>query len=312
MTIPKSPNTVIRLLLVLTLLWSIQTCAPTSTRHRPVQAGKPSKIVVPPEPSPAVTATRPEVSAEVQTPPAVETPVQAEPPVAVETPAVDDTLVRVETPAATQIPAAGETTAWVDPEEAPRETEPAKPALSTTIEEPSPEPASSATDTPEAPAQVAALMPIPQEASETVQPPAIETDPTHFVHVVRWKGETLSLISQWYTGTWRNWEALADANAGIDPDRITIGNRIRIPERLLKTRDLLPTEFIPAPSGPLQPKNKEERSVEAGTGIDLFGPVEAAVRQEPDPEEMELYEPEEIAEASAGVPEETGLFGPME
>ncbi len=63
-------------------------------------------------------------------------------------------------------------------------------------------------------------------------------------HVVQWKSEKLSMISQWYTGESKNWELLADANPNINPDKLSIGNKIFIPSRLLKTKKTMPKKFV--------------------------------------------------------------------
>ncbi len=91
-----------------------------------------------------------------------------------------------------------------------------------------------------------------EEASaETVSVPADETgsaEAAQFVHTVRWPGESLSLIAKWYTGSYKNWKALAEANPKLDPNRIRIGENIVIPEKLLKTRKQMPRDFVPSPS----------------------------------------------------------------
>ncbi|MGA1844626.1 MAG: LysM peptidoglycan-binding domain-containing protein [bacterium] len=67
---------------------------------------------------------------------------------------------------------------------------------------------------------------------------------TAYVHTVKWQGETLQVIAAWYTGNKENWQALSDANPVINPDRLSIGNQIFIPQELLKSREPLPREFI--------------------------------------------------------------------
>ncbi len=62
----------------------------------------------------------------------------------------------------------------------------------------------------------------------------------YFHHRVRWAGESLSLISRWYTGSTRNWRKLADANPAMRPNRIRTGDIILIPPGLLKTRKPMP------------------------------------------------------------------------
>jgi hypothetical protein len=66
----------------------------------------------------------------------------------------------------------------------------------------------------------------------------------YFVHQVRWRGETLSLIAKWYTGHYGNWKALAQANPGLNPNRIALGNRIYIPPEMMKTQKPLPRKAV--------------------------------------------------------------------
>ena len=90
----------------------------------------------------------------------------------------------------------------------------------------------------------------------------MEADPKlkeKFYHPVRWSGETLSIIAAWYTGMQKNWKPIAQANPNINPNRIYTGNKILIPESLLRTRKLMPNEFVgrfysKTPKGKLQPK----------------------------------------------------------
>ena len=184
--------------------------------------------------------------------------------------------------------------------------------MSVTPEEPSPEPDTSVSDGSEAPAEVAALSPLPREEEARVKRRAMAPEPIPCVHVVRWKGETLSLIAQWYTASWKNWEVLARANPGIDPDRITVGNRIRVPESLLKKRKPMPFEFISPSPGRKRKKSTAGQPRTDADEVVLFGPTEATTRHEPTPEGIELFEPAEIAGKPAEIPEETGLYGPVE
>ena len=66
----------------------------------------------------------------------------------------------------------------------------------------------------------------------------------YFVHQVRWRGETLSLIAKWYTGHYGNWKALAQANPSLNPNRIALGNRIYIPPEKMKTQKPLPRKVV--------------------------------------------------------------------
>lgn len=69
-----------------------------------------------------------------------------------------------------------------------------------------------------------------------------------YTHTVRWPGENLSLISKWYTGSADNWKILARTNPELDPDRIQVGERIRVPEKIMVTKKPLPREFVPSRS----------------------------------------------------------------
>ncbi len=69
---------------------------------------------------------------------------------------------------------------------------------------------------------------------------------TYHFHKVRYPGESLSVIAEWYTGDVENWSYLAKANPKLDPDRITIGTTVLIPENLLHTKKAMPEEFVDA------------------------------------------------------------------
>ena len=91
----------------------------------------------------------------------------------------------------------------------------------------------------------------------------------YYRHTVRWPGENLYLISKWYTGSGENWKILARANSEHDPDRILVGETIRVPENIMQTKKPLPQAFIPSRSQkqaeriPSEPREEPPR---------LFGP----------------------------------------
>jgi hypothetical protein len=98
---------------------------------------------------------------------------------------------------------------------------------------------------------------------------------TPFVHTVQWPRETLSIIAKWYTGKFKNWKALVDANPKLKPNRIFIGSKILIPEDFLKTRESMPLEFLAKftskkkkKASPSTPPPEEEQEP------DLIGPKE--------------------------------------
>jgi hypothetical protein len=98
--------------------------------------------------------------------------------------------------------------------------------------------------------QEAALSPgAPASAPQKRPTPAqVKAEPksrgTHIAHTVRWSGETLSIISLWYTGDQGNWKAIAQMNPNLNPNRIYVGNEILIPAVLIKTQNSLPREFV--------------------------------------------------------------------
>lgn len=65
-----------------------------------------------------------------------------------------------------------------------------------------------------------------------------------FTHTVTWPGESLYLIAAWYTGNGDNWKRIARGNPELNPDRIRVGEVIRIPEHLIQTRKPLPQAFV--------------------------------------------------------------------
>ncbi|MDY7032645.1 MAG: LysM peptidoglycan-binding domain-containing protein [Thermodesulfobacteriota bacterium] len=80
------------------------------------------------------------------------------------------------------------------------------------------------------------------------KPTVVQEEPapnsTCYIHKVRWYGENLSIVSKWYTGKFTHWKAIADANPGINPNRIFVGNKIFIPQDLLNTSEPMPEDFV--------------------------------------------------------------------
>jgi LysM repeat protein len=111
-------------------------------------------------------------------------------------------------------------------------------------------------------------------ASKKSAPSRVE--PTPYVHAVRRSGETLAAISTWYTGSADNWKRLVEANSGLNPRRINVGDKILIPAALMKTQQPMPADFMaskaqvkknaPTTSSPKKPTETNR--------IDLFGPIE--------------------------------------
>ncbi len=67
---------------------------------------------------------------------------------------------------------------------------------------------------------------------------------TTYIHIVKYPGESLSIIAAWYTGDLQNWKKLAQANPDFNPAKIFIGDRIRIPKKLMIKYNPMPEKFI--------------------------------------------------------------------
>ncbi|HSO59419.1 MAG TPA: LysM domain-containing protein, partial [Desulfobacterales bacterium] len=66
--------------------------------------------------------------------------------------------------------------------------------------------------------------------------PLLALEPKYFTHTVRGTGETFIDIARWYTGNGNNWKRLVQANPDINPQRIQIGDAIRVPEEIVIKR----------------------------------------------------------------------------
>ncbi|MBN1849267.1 MAG: hypothetical protein JW932_11855 [Deltaproteobacteria bacterium] len=119
--------------------------------------------------------------------------------------------------------------------------------------------------------------------------PAVPQE-NHFEHIVKWPGETLKIIAEWYTHDAENWSCLVDANPQINQDNLLKGNIIYIPGHLLKNTKPLPESFMssynqktkpsPRPSiklrkstekpAPAPKPNKEDKKGQ--DDFELFGP----------------------------------------
>ncbi|MBW1727422.1 MAG: LysM peptidoglycan-binding domain-containing protein [Deltaproteobacteria bacterium] len=144
-----------------------------------------------------------------------------------------------------------------------------------------------------------------------VKSPSSTLEPDFYIHRVRWPGETFSAISQWYTGSWKNWKPLSQANPSLHPNRIKIGDNIFIPEALLKSRKPMPISFL---SLSVRKKSVQEfpseKSSTESDAVDLFEPIDT--HQPPiKSHKVGLFGPIETEQTLIGsdAPE---LFGPKD
>ncbi len=126
-------------------------------------------------------------------------------------------------------------------------------------------------------------LPKVEESLPSEKPPPEET---YFTHTVKWSGETVSIIAGWYTGDIENWKILAEVmlknNPNADVKRIFIGDKILIPESMMKTRDPMPKEFVDSfykRSKPEKGSTKKPGASPSGEEEpQLFGPKELPKR----------------------------------
>jgi hypothetical protein len=65
--------------------------------------------------------------------------------------------------------------------------------------------------------------------------------PSYFVHVVKWRGQTLGKIAEWYTGQFDNWKELSSINDVTAADaKLKLGREVKIPKGLVVQESPLP------------------------------------------------------------------------
>ncbi|GAB6192989.1 LysM peptidoglycan-binding domain-containing protein [Desulfocastanea catecholica] len=66
----------------------------------------------------------------------------------------------------------------------------------------------------------------------------------YYIHTVSVPNENISIIAKWYTGSQKNWVVLAECNPTIKPNRIFLGDKIKIPRSLMTRQTELPAKFV--------------------------------------------------------------------
>lgn len=136
------------------------------------------------------------------------------------------------------------------------------------------------------------------------QPPKpVTPPPPQFIeHTVKYQGETLAGISAWYLGDLKRWKEIVEVNPGLKPERMKIGDLIKVPASGAVRRDPLPKPKVskkpvdaeekvvpaetPAPAEETKPEEKpvEEKPVEAAPATEVK--QEAAPVTEEDREKL--------------------------
>ena len=92
-----------------------------------------------------------------------------------------------------------------------------------------------------------------------VPPPAKTPAPDEFILHKVLPGETLGTIAQWYNGNSTAWKAIASHNPEVRPDRLKVGQQIRVPRSLAVSHQEQP-DFSTAtglPDGKKPPQESE-------------------------------------------------------
>ena len=93
-------------------------------------------------------------------------------------------------------------------------------------------------------------------------------------HEVKYKGETLSIIAKWYTGDPGNWRSIARRNPSLNPDRLSMGATVWIPEGLVITGKPLPQWYAQKHGGASDAASKKSVPEEPSEDAELFGPLD--------------------------------------
>ena len=101
-------------------------------------------------------------------------------------------------------------------------------------------------------------------------------------HTVKYPGETLSIIAGWYTGRTDNWRRIVDANPGLKPEKIRLGQLIMVPMEIVVQEQPLTADAVRKfrPSAP-RPGKDQIKDTTGGDGVtqppaDLFDSEPAA------------------------------------
>lgn len=105
-----------------------------------------------------------------------------------------------------------------------------------------------------------------EDMSTEIKKEDMSTPAGYYIHIVKLPEESLSIIAKWFTGDIKNWEILAKHNPTINPDRIYIGDKIRIPLDLMLRKTPMTLDFVkasqPKPSVVQPPPVVEEKKTE--------------------------------------------------
>jgi len=134
-----------------------------------------------------------------------------------------------------------------------------------------------------------------KEAPKVKEP---EKQPECFYHEVKYQGETLAAIAAWYTGDWRNWEAIVTANEGLNEKNVEIGSKLCLPFALVTKQEDFPKPKInfkvPFREAIMQTKEKvseKQKNIGDNTSVVKGQTKETAIKN--------FFVPEDVAKEAA-------------
>jgi len=74
--------------------------------------------------------------------------------------------------------------------------------------------------------------------------PSSPLEDAPLIHSVNYPGETINMISVWYTKAAKNSPEIAEANPNVDFRSLKIGNKIKIPRNLVTREEQMPSAFV--------------------------------------------------------------------
>lgn len=92
----------------------------------------------------------------------------------------------------------------------------------------------------------------------------------YFIHIVKWDGESMSLIARWYIGNYEAWKLLAKHNPDLNPYNIHVKDKVLIPKKKMKTSEQMPESFL----NKYSTKKKKIETKKEKKAIELYGPKE--------------------------------------
>ncbi len=94
-----------------------------------------------------------------------------------------------------------------------------------------------------------------------------------YQYTIRWPGETLSIISKWYTGSVNNWKIIALTNPKIHANSLGIGTILLIPADIVIRHQSMPQTFL-IKFKKKRPNGKQTKKKVPVDDLELFGPID--------------------------------------